>query len=452
MAPLRPRTLRRGYRGKLARTPLWRPLLALLACCLLWAADPVAAQERTPTPTAQELWDAYPLEASPTPTLTPAESPAAQERQLTAPAAGSDTGGSQLLPLLAGLALALGALALLWTFRASLPRPKLNRPALPRLVSPATPAPRSANGTTGAGMRQAVRRPAAPKPAAQKPVARPRRAETLLLSAAERPTAAGEQRANPPGSPLPPDPQRAWSAEIEWIGAGNESRFAVIARTGQQAEPQSVAESSPLEWPPTSTAGVQALTDAVAELERELLAAGWAALEPGAGWYAKRFGWKPVIVVEPAPPAVELAAVRAAAPPAPAAPAVPDRPPARAGRFVRKPDWPEGSDRLWRCELRWEAGVVNSRFEAVAYEPGVAQRTRSVASSVTFKWLMMAEPNPSADEYRKELRRLVTALQGAGWDYVGRGTKWYAARFVWRRAGAPPERLDAPALEAPRVP
>ena len=69
---------------------------------------------------------------------------------------------------------------------------------------------------------------------------------------------------------------------------------------------------------------------------------------------------------------------------------------------------------------------------------------------MTFKWLMMADPNPSSDEYRTELRRLVTALQGAGWDYVGRGSKWYAARFVWRRAGAPPERLDAAALEAPQ--
>ncbi len=327
-------------------------------------------------------------------------------------------------------------------------------PARHRRLSTATPAPKPANGTTPADMKPVVRqRPAAPKPRSQKPVARPRRAETLLRSSAERPAAA-----------LPPDPRRGWRAEIEWTGAGDESRFAVVARTGKQADRSVVAQSAPLEWPPTSAAAVQALTDAVAELERELLAAGWVALEPGAGWYAKRFGWKPVIVVEPAPPAVERAAVRAAAPPAPAveepavhaaaAPAaarvVGEREAARAGRFVRRPDWPSGSEQLWRCELRWEAGVVNSRFEAVAYEPGSTQHARPIGNSVTFKWLMMADPNPSADEYRTELRRLVTALQGAGWDYVGRGSKWYAARFVWRRAGAPPERLDAAALEAPQ--
>ena len=456
VARRRPRTRRSGSRGKLAPGPLLRPLLALIACCLLWVAHPVAAQEKTPTPTAQELWDAYPLEASPTPAVTPAESPAAAERQVTAPAASTEEGGSSRLPLIAGVVLALGALALLFTFRPGRGgRPKPARPGPLPPVSTATPAPKPANGTSPADMKPAVRqRPAAPKPRSQKPAARPRRAETLLLSSAERPAAA-----------LPPDPRRGWRAEIEWTGAGNESRFAVVARTGKQADRSVVAQSAPLEWPPTSAAAVQALTHAVAELERELLAAGWVALEPGAGWYAKRFGWKPVIVVEPAPPAVERAAVRAAAPPAPAveepavhavaAPAaagvVGEREAARAGRFVRRPDWPSGSEQLWRCELRWEAGVVNSRFEAVAYEPGSSQHARPIGNSVTFKWLMMADPNPSADEYRTELRRLVTALQGAGWDYVGRGSKWYAARFVWRRAGAPPERLDAAALEAPQA-
>ena len=120
-------------------------------------------------------------------------------------------------------------------------------------------------------------------------------------------------------------------------------------------------------------------------------------------------------------------------------------------RFVRQPTWPAGSDRLWRCELRWDSGVVNSRFEAVAYEPGSERRTRQVGSSATFKWLMMADPNPAANEYRKELRQLAGALQAAGWDHVGRGAKWYAARFVWRRDGAPPDQVESRVPESGQV-
>ena len=96
---------------------------------------------------------------------------------------------------------------------------------------------------------------------------------------------------------------------------------------------------------------------------------------------------------------------------------------------------------MWRCELRWGSGLVSSRFEAVAYGPGERQG-RAIGGSATFKWLMGADPDPAAQEYQAELRRLVAALRAAGWDYVGRGTKWYSARFVWRKPGAPPDRIE----------
>ena len=413
-------------------------------------------------------------------------------------------------PLIAGFVLAMGAVALIWTFRPSRRRRAGNLP----VIAPTAPALAQSNGValaaaapaalkpaalpepasqrhaaqTPAAKRPAAQKPAAKKRAAKKPVAqkraatnpaapgppvRRRRSETLLLSAADRTPAAPAASALPaapapsaapaataaaaapaasaaagvdPPRALPPDPRRAWSAQIEWQEAGSESRFVVLARTGRQADDAAVVAESPvLEWPPASDAAVQALTEAVAELERKQLAAGWTALDPGAGWYAKRFAWKPVIVVEPAPPAVEQAAVRAAArpapPPPPASPPASDQAPDRPARFVRAPAWPAGTSRMWRCELRWEPGVVNSRFEAVAYEPGKEAGARPVASSSTFKWLMMADPNPAAEEYREEIRRMGAALQTAGWEHVGRGAKWYAARFVWRRTGKPPDEI-----------
>jgi hypothetical protein len=55
---------------------------------------------------------------------------------------------------------------------------------------------------------------------------------------------------------------------------------------------------------------------------------------------------------------------------------------------------------------------------------------------------MRRDPDPAAQEYRTELGRLTAELQAAGWDYVGRGTKWYSACFVWRRPGTPPDHIE----------
>ena len=248
-----------------------------------------------------------------------------------------------------------------------------------------------------------------------------------------------------------PTKRHSWRAEVSWNETEAGAHFSVIARTDGQEQARVIAESPSLEWPPTSPAAVRALNVAVAELERRLLAAGWTPLSAGPEWYAKRFAWIP-----PVAPAAERSSpaqlrppdsVRRAAEATPRAVAESPAKQERAGRFRRRPAWPEGTDQLWRCEIRWDAGLVNSRFAAVAFEAG-ERRGRAIGDSATFKWLMMSDPDPGAEEYLKELRRLTASLKAAGWEFVGRGPKWYSARFVWRRTATPPGRIELPAPRA----
>jgi hypothetical protein len=106
----------------------------------------------------------------------------------------------------------------------------------------------------------------------------------------------------PPRGVLPPNPQRAWTASIEWRQADGEARFCVLAR-GSGDEPGSVlAESEPVPWPPTDPAAVQALAEAAQRLEAALLSAGWRPLPPGREWYAKRLSWEPAAARQAARP------------------------------------------------------------------------------------------------------------------------------------------------------
>jgi hypothetical protein len=89
----------------------------------------------------------------------------------------------------------------------------------------------------------------------------------------------------------PPNTHLAWTAEIEWRQINGTARFRVIARGPDTV---TLAQSPPLEWPPSGPAAVQATTDAAEELAATLAAAGWKALPPGRAWYAKRFAWEPV--------------------------------------------------------------------------------------------------------------------------------------------------------------
>jgi hypothetical protein len=212
--------------------------------------------------------------------------------------------------------------------------------------------------------------------------------------------------------PVPPDSQRPCTAEIEWRQTGSEGRFFVVARAAGAAD-GIVAKSRSLEWPPASPASVQALADATQELEDSLARAGWRALPPGDAWYAKRFAWEPL-----------------AAPLAPAARREGSSP------FARRPAWPAGSCDLWRCQISWDAGWVESRFRVLAYGPR-GRRGRAIAESDALRWLLMGQPDPRSAEHQRAVGELESGLQAAGWEGVGQGADWYSRRFVWRRDEAP---------------
>jgi hypothetical protein len=288
---------------------------------------------------------------------------------------------------------------------------------------------------------------------------------------------------------LPSDPRRAWTAEIEWRPGDRDSRFWVMATADDGSARAPVAQSAALEWPPSGPAGVQALSDAARALEEALLSAGWTPLPAGEAWYAKRFAWaaRPAarqpaggapgaaraIAAQPgARPAAARAQRPAAGQPRSARPAAAQpgtarpaasqpgsaRPAAgqpgtaapneRSGRFKRDPQaWPAETQSRWRCELKWDAGYFNSRFQAVVYPPGT-EPGRPVAAGDPFKWTFMSDPDPKGERHVAQVRALVSALEAAGWERVGRGPAWYSHRFLWRREGRPPERVEVAAGEA----
>jgi hypothetical protein len=212
-----------------------------------------------------------------------------------------------------------------------------------------------------------------------------------------------------------PDTRRTWTAEIEWRKTDDGARFVVVARPAGAGRAVTIAGSPSLGWPPTDAESVQALVDAVGDLEAALARAEWAPAAPGRAWYAKRFAWEP-------------AALPQAASPSP--------PPAEPGLFAPQPAWPASTVDRWRCEIAWDAGWAESRFRALAYPPR-ARRGRELKTSRPLKWLLMAQPDAASDEHRHELEDLAGALAADGWERVGRAASWYAERFCWPGEGAP---------------
>lgn len=82
-------------------------------------------------------------------------------------------------------------------------------------------------------------------------------------------------------------------AQIEWRHDADGARFHVVARSVPGHDETLIAESEPLEWPPSSQEAVLAFTRAPDELAASVTAAGWRAIEPGEAWYAKRFAREP---------------------------------------------------------------------------------------------------------------------------------------------------------------
>jgi hypothetical protein len=236
----------------------------------------------------------------------------------------------------------------------------------------------------------------------------------------------------------PPDPSHAWTAEIEWGRHDGQPGFRACARQGVGAAPVNLAESPPLDWPPSRPDSVEALTSSVRMLVASLLAAGWQPLGHGGGaWYAERFAWTPELAGEPAaeagPPPLRLVP--------PAGEPRPEPPPRPSGPFARTPAWPHGARELWRCEIAWNAGWAGSSFEAVVYRPN-GRRGRAIGASSAPRWLLMRQPDGGSPEIWQAMQHLSAALVAAGWSPAGLGLNWYSQRFVWQREGAPPDHVQ----------
>jgi hypothetical protein len=129
-----------------------------------------------------------------------------------------------------------------------------------------------------------------------------------------------------------------------------------------------------------------------------------------------------------------------ARPPAPrrAAPQRPSVPPPAAPvrRFARATPWPAAARELWTCEIGWKAGYRKSSFRAMAAPPGSDKR-EPLADAPAVSWTLMGDPEPPTPELAVRVRALMTALEAAGWEHIGRGGRWYAQRFLWRGTGDP---------------
>jgi MYXO-CTERM domain-containing protein len=232
-----------------------RGLLILICFALL--AQPAIGQDRTPTPSGEELWKTYPLHPSPTPgaasTAVPSPTAARTEKRRsgTSPDRSDSSPTAGLVVIALAAVLVVLAVVLLRRRRTAVQDSK-------------DPAPQSP-----------------PEAADQAPQADP----------------------DPSGSPptTPPDPLRPWTATIQWRHADAESRFCVVAEPAQGHGETVLATSEPLEWPQTTPASVQALTDATEKLAAALASVGWQELPHTGEWYAKRFAWEP----EPSAPRSE---------------------------------------------------------------------------------------------------------------------------------------------------
>ena len=238
-----------------------RTAFLVLACLTMQPPHPAGAQDRTPTPSAAELREAYPLRPGPTPGAERSGVPSGsgtgsvwQQPADGAPAASESVAPIALLAVFAFVA-ALGM--------RTLPMYRRRRDSPPQTVT----SPAHENGSqashTAADRRTNGRAPG-PDPDVSLPAAL-----------------------------VPPDRHRRWTATIEWRQPEAAPHFSVVARAARGATETVLANSGPVEWPPKTPASVQALGAAAAKLETSLVAAGWEKLPPGREWYAKRFSWEP---------------------------------------------------------------------------------------------------------------------------------------------------------------
>jgi hypothetical protein len=363
--------------------------IAAAVACLVAAAAPAlaAAQDHRPAPSPHELWKTYPLQRTPEPGVSPAGSRVRATTTKGAPP--SSRGGTPIAPL-AGIVLPLVAVLMFTLRRRRRVRPAAEKPASTGVVLKPRRQPRLLAAGSG---RLAFDGPPEPRGRTHHRMSRGR----------GNPSPAD---APPPARVESPDPARAWTAQVEWEHAQGSGRFRVVANDERDGTTAVVAESEPMEWPPSGQGAVRAMADAADALEAGLLSAGWEALEPGEAWYAKRFAWKPVVEE-------------------------------RTRRFER--------DATWQCVLRWRTADDGSRYEAVMLAPGT-QDGKVVQSRLTSTLLLHGR-----------VERLTESLVEAGWERVPgddedepaeAGAPWFSRRFVWLGESPPPERIETRRGEA----
>jgi hypothetical protein len=238
----------------------------ILAVVALLAPAPALALAAEPD---RRIWDAYPLPAADDDATGRVASQAPASEMVAAP---SD--GVERLAVASVLALIAGGLT---TWLVSLRWPHS------RLATVRVPAARP---------RAAPVRTPTPEPWVHD-VAPP------AVEPAVEPSAVA-----PRASPAPPDPDRAWAAEVGWHLVAGAAQFRVAARpVDGGAEPVMLAASPALQWPPEGAHSVGALADAVRTLESALVSAGWTPRPRGGAWFAKRFAWQPGATRNTVPPA-----------------------------------------------------------------------------------------------------------------------------------------------------
>jgi hypothetical protein len=228
----------------------------------------------------------------------------------------------------------------------------------------------------------------------------------------------------------PPDSASTWSAEIIWRQAGDEARFCVVARDDRGGTTV-ISRSEALDWPPADADAVRALVEAADALTEALVSAGWHAVEPGMAWYERRFEWVPTPPTDWKPPRAGLAT-------------------GPRQRFRPGATWPEHSEHLWRCVIKWKSGYARSRFEAIAHDPEGGTET-VVGRSPAFKWMLLGEPDVRDADLREAVHGLAASLEAAGWERAGTGHDWYAAHFIWQKDEPPPDHVEDAPVSASRA-
>jgi hypothetical protein len=260
--------------ARIAQAAAWVLVAAVLA-----APAPALARDPDRAQAGQRLWDAYPLTKTKDQATSPPAASAGSSSE--SPPAGMATASSddvERLALASLLALIAGGLTM-WLVSMRWPHARMVAVGA-AATQPDTAPVRSTAPELWIHSAHAAE-PAVPPPEPE-PEPEP-----------EPPPVASAPPVRPQRLPAPPEPDRAWAAEIGWHLGDRAAQFRVTARPVDGGDPISLGESSLLEWPPGGPRSVQALTDAVRALEATLVSAGWTPLPRGSAWYAKRFTWQP---------------------------------------------------------------------------------------------------------------------------------------------------------------